>query len=170
MHAFTDSKGQPWELRITAGTVKRCAEYLKVDIGNPARSAPGEESLLVRFDTDLVFKVDLLYCVLKPEVDARQLTDEQFAECLEGDALQAAHDAFYEELLDFCRSLRRTDMVEAIRRQKQLVARGVEIGAKTLASEETSKVIDRALTALGESAAASLAAAVSSQSHEPSAS
>jgi hypothetical protein len=167
MHLFKDSKDATWELRITAGTVKRCAEYLGVDIGNPTSGTP---SLLTRFDSDIAFMVNVLFCVLKPKLDEKGVTDEQFAELLEGDALQAAHDAFLDELLDFFLSLRRADMAEAIRRQRQIVARGVEAGRTILASDRTTEAIEQALSELTASAANLLVSSVSTPTPEPSAS
>jgi hypothetical protein len=166
MHQFTDSQNDKWDLRITAGTVRRCAELLGVDIGDPMR---GDPPMLTRFDTDIVFKVNTLWAVLKLEAEKKGFNEDQFAERLEGDALQAAHDAFYAELLDFFQSLHRADVVEAIRRQMQIVAKGVEIGARAVASERTTEAINQGLTALGDAAADLLASSVASLSPERSA-
>jgi len=167
MHTFVDSKGETWDLCITAGTIKRCADLLKVDLGDPMR---GDPPLLTRFDTDIMFMVDLLWAICKPLAKEKQVDEEQFAERLSGDALQSAHDAFYEELLDFFRSLHKTNVVEAIKRQREIIAAGVEKGRAMLASEKTTEAILQALTGLGEDAADLLASSAVTRSREPTAS
>jgi hypothetical protein len=167
MHQFTDSKNETWEIRITAGTVKRCADLLRVDIGDPTR---GDPPLMTRIDTDICFMVDLLYVVCKPEADARNISDIQFAERLEGEALFAAHEAFFEDLADFFRSLRKGNFAEALARQRQLAQQSAAAGERALGSETTKQAIDRQCTELGESVAALLASAASPQSPAPSAS
>ena len=50
---------------------------------------------------DPVLLVDLLYCICKVQADAAGVTDEEFGAGLAGDSIQAATDAFLDELIDF---------------------------------------------------------------------
>ena len=136
-----------------------------MDLGDPLA---GDPPLLTRFDTDIVFKVDLLYVACMPELNARGLTDDDFAERLEGDALYAASEAFLEELAAFFQKLRRTHVVRAIEKQRQVVAKAVQMAEQTIASEQFDAKIEAELAGLGESFVSFLESPASSQSPTPS--
>lgn len=164
MPQFRDAKGDVWSVVVNGGTVKRALDLLKVDVGDPLS---GDPPLLTRFDTDIVFKVDLLYVVCLPETEKRGVTDVEFAERLEGDALYAASEAFLEGLADFFQKLRRTHVVRAIERQREIVARGVEMADRTIASAEFGRRIEQELVTLGESFASLLQSPASDPKSTP---
>ena len=164
MVQFRDAKGDVWNVVVNGGTVKRALDLLKVDIGDPLA---GKLPTLTRFDTDIAFKVDLLFVVCLPEADGRGVSDVEFAERLEGDALYAASEAFLEALADFFQKLRRTHVVRAIERQREIVVRGVEMADRTIASNEFGQRIDSELEALGESFASLLQSPASDPKSTP---
>jgi len=123
MRQFQDAAGKTWEVRVNGGTIKRVQDLLGVDLG---KLLDGTPPLLTRIHTDIIFLVDLVYVVLKPQADAAGISDEQFAELLEGDALLAAHDALMEELADFFQKLRQTHLATAIEKQGTIVAQAID--------------------------------------------
>ena len=153
MPHFKDAKGDTWPVVVNGGTIKRALDLLKVDLGNPLSGKP---PLLTRFDTDIAFKVDVIYVACLPEAEKRGVTDLEFAERLEADALYAASEGLLEALSDFFQKLRRTEVVTAIRRQRDVVARAVEILDQALSGEEFDGEMDKELTELGESCASLL--------------
>jgi hypothetical protein len=153
MPQFKDAKGDAWSVIVNGGTIKRALDLLKVDLGDPLAGTP---PLLTRFDTDIVFKVDLLYVACLPEAEKRGVSDLEFAERLEGDALYAASEAFLEALSDFFQKLRRTHVVRAVAKQRELVARAVEVTERTIGSPEFDEAVERKFTELGESYASLL--------------
>ncbi len=165
MPQFRDAKGDVWNVVVNGGTIKRALDLLKVDIGDPLAGNP---PTLTRFDMDIAFKVDLLFVVCLPEADSRGIADVEFAERLEGDALYAASEAFLEGLADFFQKLRRTHVVRAIERQRQIVVRGVEMADRTIASNEFEQRIESELAALGESFASLLQSPESAPKTTPS--
>jgi len=142
MPQFTDSQGDGWSLAITIGTAKRAKEHLAVDLLQPLEGSP---PLLTRLSTDLIFLCDLLFAICQPQAEQRQLTDVQFAERLAGEALQGAHEALMEGLVDFFRQLRRPDVVAAIDKQREVIRRAVELAEQTVQSNEFDRLIDREL-------------------------
>jgi len=140
MHEFTDSKGETWDVAITGATVKRAAHYLDVDLGNLTAAKPDQPALLTRIDTDIVFLVDLLFVVCKPQADARKLADVDFAERLAGETLRKAHDALLEALSDFYQSLGRPDQARAIEKQREVITAAVEEAEKAVAAIDASTV------------------------------
>lgn len=167
MPQFKDAKGETWTVTINGGTIKRALDLLKVDLGDPLA---GDPPLLTRFDTDIAFKVDLLLVACLPEADKRGIKDIEFAERLEGEALYAASEAFLEALSDFFQSLRRTHIVRAIEKQRELVRRAVETAAEVIASSEFDAKLDAELEELGRSFVNSLQSPESTRSREPAAS
>ena len=156
MRQFTDAKGTSWEVRVTAGTIKRVQDLLGVDLG---KLLDGKPPLLTRIHTDIIFLVDLIYVVVKPQADQRQVSDVQFAELLEGDALLAAHDALLEELADFFQKLRQTHLATAIQKQASIVAEAIrradDVIQRIELEEATAAIPDLPPRAPGSSAAGS---------------
>lgn len=161
MREFTDATGNVWPLAITAGTVKRVQDLLAVDIGQPLA---GPTPWITRFDSDIVFKVDVICAVCRPVMAERGVSDEDFAAGLGGEALYAASMAFWEELTDFFRSLRRSEIVAAMSRQREIIERAMELTTAKISGTEmteliaqemakTEREIDDDLAARGEPAA-----------------
>ena len=81
MAAFTDCKGDKWQVRVDVSAVRRLRDLLEVDL-------LGDESLqefLPRVFVDFVFLADVLYVVMKPELDSKGITDEDFGRRLAGE-------------------------------------------------------------------------------------
>jgi len=165
MPQFKDAKGDVWNIVVNGGTIKRALDLLKVDVGDPLA---GDPPLLMRFDTDIAFKVDLLFVACLPEADKRGIEDAEFAERLEGDALYCASEAFLEALSGFFQCLRRTHVVRAIEKQREVVARAIEMADQTLASDQFDKRIDTELAELGESFASLVRSPASDRKTTPS--
>ena len=154
MAEFKDAKGDVWRVAITGATVKRARDLLKLDIGRLVESTDdSDQPLLTRIELDIALLVDLLYVVCLPQADDREVSDVDFAERLDGEALYRAHEALLEAFADFFRARRRIDIVSAIDRQRVLVRRAVEIADNVISSEEFSRKMQAELTALGESCA-----------------
>lgn len=164
MRQFKDAKRETWTVVVNGGTIKRALDLLKVDLGNPLSGKP---PLLTRFDTDIAFKVDLIYVACLPEAEKRSVTDLEFADRLEGDALYAASEGLLEALSDFFQKLHRTEVVTAIRREREMVARAMEMVDQALTGEEFNEQIDKELTELGESCASLLQSQESDRSPTP---
>ncbi len=148
MRKFSDAAGAKWELRITGGTIKRVSELMDgLDLGQPL---VGDPPFLTRFDTEMIFKVDVLCAVLRPECKERDISDEAFAALLEGKVLYDASVAFWEELADFFQSLQRTEVVKAICRQMEIVKRGVEMLTDKLEGPAMDRAIEQKLTEVSE--------------------
>lgn len=155
MKQFKDAQGDTWTIAINGGTIKRALDLLKVDLGDPLSNDPASTAppVLTRFDTEIAFKVDLIYVACLPEAQERGLTDDQFAERLEGDALYEASEGFLEALADFFQSLHRTHVVRAIDKQRAVVRRAIELADEALQSPELDQQIETELAALGGSSA-----------------
>jgi len=123
MKTFNDSAGRTWTLAITVDAVRRVRDLVGVNLARLVEPRePGRElPLLTDLADDLILLVDVIYALVKPQADALGVSDEDFGRALGGEAIAAAHEAFWRELADFFRSLRRRpNAAEARAIEKQL--------------------------------------------------
>ncbi len=147
MRTFTDNAGRTWTIAVTVDAIKR-VEGLIAGV-NLAKLMVGDPPLLTRLETDIVLLCDVIFALVKPQADQLGVTDEEFGRALGGDAIRLAHDAFWEELIDFFRQLRRTDTARAIKKQISLVEATVAAIEQQVETLDVEQVI---ATALGGSA------------------
>jgi hypothetical protein len=95
---FIDNAGKTWTLQINVAAVKRVRGLVGIDLYKLIDDGLEPLAKLVADPVDLA---DVLYCLIKDEADAKQISDEEFGRALAGDAITAAADAFVEELIDF---------------------------------------------------------------------
>lgn len=98
MHTFTDNAGRVWTIQVNVATVKRVRGLVGIDLYQLVDA--GFQSL-GKLVSDPVQLADVLYCLVKDEAEAKQISDEEFGRGLAGDAITLAADAFVEELVDF---------------------------------------------------------------------
>jgi len=143
MKTFNDNAGRTWTISITVDAIKRVEGLIKGV--NLANLTDGDPPLLTRLETDLVLLCDVIFALVKPQAEQLGVSDEEFGKAMGGDAIMAAHDAFWEELTGFFRQLRRTDTARAIEKQAALVKATVEAIEQRVENFDTSAVIQKAL-------------------------
>ena len=102
MKTFTDAASRTWEVTVNVGAVRRVRDLLGVDLMDVAGG-----DLLERLADDPVLLVDVLYVLVKPQADAKSITDEDFGRGMVGGVLDEAASALMKELLDFFPSTQR---------------------------------------------------------------
>ncbi|MEX2388776.1 MAG: hypothetical protein WD534_12935 [Phycisphaeraceae bacterium] len=142
MKTFTDSAGRTWTLAITVDAIKRVQTLAGVNL---ADITSGDPPLLTRLEVDLVLLCDVIYALVQPQAEQAGLSDEQFGQALGGDAILAAHDAFWGALSDFFQSLRRSDQVRAIQKQTALVQAAVAAAEGRIEQLDIEKAVNEAM-------------------------
>ena len=133
MQTFTDNAGHTWTLSLTFGSAKRVQALLDVNL---LELEGGSPPLLTRLGTDVMLLCDVIFALLKPQADEKDVTDEAWAEAMGGDAILAAQGALYAELTDFTRRRGRTDVTRAVQAQQAMIEMAIK------ASEEKIEAID----------------------------
>ncbi len=147
MKTFKDSQGREWNLAINVDAVKRVRSLLDVDLLEVT-----DGKLLERIASDEVLMVDLVYVLVKPEADAKGVTDEEFGRAMAGDAIDAAYTAFMEELTSFFRNpQRRALLKKALAKLNDLEARVLDRAEKRIDSGELDEVVEEVLSTHGPS-------------------
>lgn len=125
MKVFKDSEGRDWTIAINVAAVNRVRDLTQVNLYDI-----GSDQLADSLANDLEKVVNVIYAIVKPDADKKQITDEQFGAALGGDALDAAISAFTEELIDFFPSHRRKLLRAAANKgaelQEQLLTMGLQ--------------------------------------------
>src|SRR5512147_3191300 len=90
MKTFADNAARTWAITVNVAAVKRVRELLQVNL---LEIADQKAKLLERLVDDPCLLCDILFCLVKPEADAKGVSDEDFGRSLGGDCLDAATDA-----------------------------------------------------------------------------
>ncbi|KAA0219810.1 MAG: hypothetical protein KJ057_09825 [Phycisphaerae bacterium] len=123
MRTFTDSTGRTWTLAITVDAIKRVESLVKVNLARLLEPRKGSElPLLTELESDIILLCDVLFALVKSQADAQGVSDEQFGQALGGEAIAAAYEAFWEELVGFFQKLPHGKAtVTAIRKHRELI-------------------------------------------------
>ena len=155
MKTFTDSAGHTWTLSITIDAIKRVQGLLPGVV--LADLMAGDPPLLTRLESDIVLLCDVIYALIKPQADTAGVTDVDFGAALGGEAITAAHDAFWSELADFFRKLGRADQAKAIDKQSALVKAAVSAVDQRIDTIDVDAAISQALSSSATNSPASSA-------------
>lgn len=174
MYSFSDAQGRRYNVAITVQSLKRVRDLAGVDLATYLiQPGVGEMELMQQLDLDIVKLIDCIYCVVKPQADAYNLSDEAFGESLDGITVRAAKAAFWGALTDFFQSLGRDAHAKLVKTymlwQEKAMQSAGEIIDKSL--EKTLEKMDTELaTALERLGVTSTSAPESSESipiHSP---
>jgi hypothetical protein len=146
MKTFNDTTGRTWTVTINVNAVKRVRSLLDVNLLDVI-----EGKLLERLVSDPVLLCDIIFALVKPEADARNVSDEEFGRAMAGDCIEQATAAFLEELASFFPQGRRTVLQKALAKLKTLETRLLEHAAKRIDSPELEQRIEGILNATGAS-------------------
>lgn len=142
MHTFLDTRGRTWIITINVDAIRRVRALLGVNLLDVV-----EGNLLERLVSDPILLCDILFALIRPEAEARQISDEDFGRALGGDALDQATNALLEELVDFFPSGKRVVLRKALEKLRTLEALALETATRRLESGELEQKLVEALVA-----------------------
>lgn len=145
MKIFRDNAGRTWTVAINVDVVKRVRDLLKEDLLDV-------ENVLKRLMVDPILLCDCVYCVCKPQADAENISDADFARAMAGDVIAQAKTALVEELVNFSPDPRdRENLGLAVEKFNAMADRARELIKTKLQSPALSREIEAALSAVGGS-------------------
>ena len=137
MKSFTDAAGRTWTLALNLGTALGVKAKLGVDLLQPEA---GEPPLLTRLGTEELLLGEVLCALLEGQFEAQRVTAADVRAAFDGRTLQAAQQAFYEELADFFRQRGRGDRARAVETQRRLIAAAVRAAEERLGQLEAETI------------------------------
>ena len=159
MKTFTDTAGRTWTLAVTVDAVRRVRDLVGVNLARivEPREPGGPVPLLTDLEDDILLLVDVLFALVKPQADSQSVTDEEFGRALGGEALAAAHEAFWGELADFFRCLKRPAEARAIEKQAAVVRAAMAVAERKIEALDVDALVARMDGGSSSSAPASAA-------------
>lgn len=146
MKTFKDNQLREWAISVDVAAVKRVKSLLGVNLLEIA-----EGKLLDLLISDPVLLCDIIYCLVKPEADAKQVSDEDFGRAMGGDSLDHATAALLGELVGFFPQGKRRVLTRAVDKLRKLEARAVDYAEKRLESPELERQFEAELARLSDS-------------------
>ena len=131
MKTFTDNAGRTWTVQVNVDTIKRVRDLAEVNLLEVI-----EGKLIERLTGDPILLCDVIYCLCKPEADAKSISDVDFGRAMGGDAIDIATTALLEELVDFFPQARRRVLSKALAKLNNLQARALAAVEARLDSPE----------------------------------
>jgi hypothetical protein len=145
MKQFADNAGRTWGITVNVAAVKRVRDLLLVNL---LEIADQKGKLLERLIEDPCLLCDVLFCLVKPEADDKQINDEQFGQALAGDALGAATDALLAEIADFFPKGRREIMQRVIAKLTALQEKATNLALVKLDDPQLDQQLEQELQAV----------------------
>lgn len=156
MRSFKTSDGVEWTLAINVLSVKRCRELTGV---NPLELVSEQKAVANLFSDDVKL-CEVLCSLVKPQLDERGKTPDDFYSVINGDVIEAAAEALLSEIVDFFQEPRRGLLKMALAKHRAAVERLRDANAKLVEQRINDVDLEAALLqALTNSASASPASA-----------
>jgi hypothetical protein len=146
MKTFKDNAGRVWTISIDVSAVKRVRTLLNVNLLDVI-----DGKLIERLAGDIVLLCDVLFALVKPEAETKNISDEDFGRSMAGDSIEHATAAFLEELVDFFPGARRKLLAKALAKMKTWEEKAVALAEKKLESPELDAAVEKAMSTLGDS-------------------
>jgi hypothetical protein len=144
MKTFADNAGRTWAIAVNVATVKRVKDLLQVNL---LEIADPKGKLLEKVVEDPVLLCDILFCLVKPEADAKGISDEDFGRSLAGDVLGTATDALLGEIADFFPKGRREIMQRILAKLTALQEKATGLALLKLDDPELDRQMEEELRA-----------------------
>lgn len=118
MKTFKDNNGREWKVEINVGTIMQVRDLANINI---YKLIENEMKPLAELMADPCELAHVLYCLCKQQIDAAGIAEIDFYRGLAGDCLTSAHDAFWEEFVNFFRDPKIRDNLRLMEKKGRAV-------------------------------------------------
>uniref|UniRef100_A0A7C4LIL5 Tail assembly chaperone n=1 Tax=Schlesneria paludicola TaxID=360056 RepID=A0A7C4LIL5_9PLAN len=98
MKSFADAKGQTWTIEINVASLQRVRAVTGLDL---TKLVDRQADVFPKLAGDLFVLFDVLAELLRPQLEAKEMTAEQFGESLDEESADKAAVALIEAAIDF---------------------------------------------------------------------
>ena len=135
MQSLKDTSGREWKIDLTIGAMNRVRDAMGIDLLAP-HEQPGEkaderaknikfkgrQALLVSvLNSDASVLFDVIYHIIKPQMEKANVSVEEFVESMGGDSAYNAYKAFHDEWSDFFQKFHRPDAAKMVEKHVQMI-------------------------------------------------
>ncbi len=114
MRSFKDRENREWSVDLSLGALGRLSRLSGLSLLDLGENFTNGRAVFERLSSDVVFLCDVLTGVCLPQIKERGLTEEQFADALDGAAIDQSMIAFLFAWSDFLRGRGRPSDAELI--------------------------------------------------------
>ncbi len=143
MQIFKDNANRDWSLSLTIGTAMRVKEQLGIDLLQPE---VGDPPLLTRLGTDEMLLAQVIAALLESQFEYHKVDRNDIYNTFDGPTFARAHEAFYQELIDFFQSRGRKDRQAAVQKQMKMIQSGIEAATTKIDGIDVDEVIKKAMS------------------------
>jgi hypothetical protein len=153
VRSFKDSQNREWTVDLSLGAIRRLQHLAGLTLLDLGANFENGRAVFERLSSDVAFLCDVLTGVCLPQIKERGLTEDQFADALDGAAIDQSMNAFLFAWSDFLRGRGRPSDAELI-----LAAIGMWDKAKERSAQMAAKIaspdfMDALMKKLAEKAA-----------------
>jgi hypothetical protein len=143
MKTFNDNASNEWMIEINVAALKRIRSLTGTDLLEVISGG----DLLEHLMRDPVLLCDIIYALVKPQADQKQISDETFGAAMAGDAIDAATAALLDELVAFCPSPRdRANLGRVLVVVRNAMDKARDVVEARLEGGEIERIVQEALT------------------------
>ena len=142
MKTFKDNAGHDWNISLNIGTAMLVKDRLGVDLLQPET---GDPPLLTRLGTDEILLAQVISALLESQFETQKVDEKQIYQFFDGPTFARAHEAFYEELIDFFQNRGRQDRAKAVLKQKKMLLAGVKAAATRVDGIDVDAEVSKAM-------------------------
>lgn len=142
MKSFKDNAGHDWHLSLNIGTAMLVKDRLGIDLLQPE---VGDPPLITRLGTDEILLAQVISTLLESQFEAQKVDAVQIYQFFDGPTFARAHEAFYEELVDFFQSRGRNDRAKTIQKQKEVIQAAIKAAETKVSGIDVEAEIDKAM-------------------------
>jgi hypothetical protein len=139
MHTFKDNAGRDWTLSLTIGSAIKVKDTLQIDLLQPE---VGDPPLLTRLGTDELLLAQVIAIMLESQFALHKVDQSDIYNTFDGPTFARAHEAFYQELIDFFQSRGRHDRQAAVQKQMKMILAGVNAAKTKIDEIDVDKVVE----------------------------
>ena len=162
MKTFNDNAARSWIVQVNVDAIKRVRDLAQVNLLEVV-----EGKLLERLISDPILLCDVIYCLCKPEADAKSVSDVEFGRAMAGDAIDGATTALLEELVDFFPQAKRRVLAKALAKLQKLQTAALAAVETRLDSPELDRQMALRLAQLENSSGSALESSASPPAPSP---
>lgn len=138
MRTFQDAAGRTWTIAVNVDAVKRVRALLGEDMLDIEKFFP-------RLLADPILLCDVLFAIVKPQAEAQNVSDIDFARAMAGDTIAHARKALVEDYVDFFPDASQRELLhEALERYQELAGQMKELAKAKLKRASLPPEIEKA--------------------------
>lgn len=142
MVTWKDKQNREWAIDLTLGTARKLRKATLVDLVDESKV-----NQIAKLLTDRETLANVLWFLSKDRAESVNVTEDEFFDALDCDALLSGWEGLAEAYINFCQPQARAGLKTAIEKQTEAFAKMGEAIAAQIAGEEVDAEIDKMVKA-----------------------